>query len=93
MPEPERFAEVVDKIRDVSLEPVIVSSDQLAQIQQPALIVTGDQDDYAPVGAYVRIYEAMPHAQLLVLPEHGHVHLILNAALLTDFVIPFLQKN
>ena len=92
MPEPERFAEFVDKMREALLIPIKVSDEQLSQLSQPVLIIVGDRDEYAPVETYVDMYKSIPNAQLLVLPESGHVSLLYNKSMLSEYIIPFLQN-
>ncbi len=93
MPEPERFAEWVDKLKRAWLEPVWVTKEQAANIKCPVLIVGADRDQYIPAGSLVETQEAIPNAQLLILPNSGHVSLILNPEMLKLFVIPFLSEE
>ncbi|AYB30075.1 alpha/beta fold hydrolase [Chryseolinea soli] len=91
MPEPQRFAEWVDMLKNAWLEPVWLSEEKAATIKCPVLIVAGDRDDYTRTEAFVAMYKLLPNAQLLMLPNSGHVSLILNPAMLRDFIIPFLK--
>jgi pimeloyl-ACP methyl ester carboxylesterase len=92
MPEPNRFAEWVDLLKEVWLTPVWVSEDKVAVIKCPVLIVGGDRDDYARTESFVENYKLIPNSRLLILPNSGHVSLILQPALLNDFIIPFLKE-
>jgi pimeloyl-ACP methyl ester carboxylesterase len=91
MPEPQRFAEWVDMLKNAWTEPVWLSEAKAATIKCPVLIVAGDRDDYTRAEAFVAMYKLLPNAQLLMLPNSGHVSLILNPAMLRDFIIPFLN--
>lgn len=91
MPEPQRFAEWVDMLKNAWMEPVWLSEEKAATIKCPVLIVAGDRDDYTRTEAFVAMYKLLPHAQLLMLPNSGHVSLIQNPAMLRDFIIPFLK--
>jgi pimeloyl-ACP methyl ester carboxylesterase len=44
----------------------------LATIRCPTLIVHGDRDPYFPVGIPIAMYEAIPDAELGILPRVGH---------------------
>ncbi|HEY5748560.1 MAG TPA: alpha/beta hydrolase [Chryseolinea sp.] len=91
MPEPQRFAEWVDMLKNAWLEPVSLSEEKAATIKCPVLIVAGDRDDYTRTDGFVAMYKLLPNAQLLLLPNSDHVSLILNPPMLRDFIIPFLK--
>jgi pimeloyl-ACP methyl ester carboxylesterase len=44
----------------------------LATIAQPVLIVHGDRDAFFPVGVATTLYEAMPNAELAIMPAVTH---------------------
>ncbi|MBL0743159.1 alpha/beta fold hydrolase [Chryseolinea lacunae] len=93
MPEPQRFSEWVDMLREAWMEPVWVSNEKASRIACPVLIVAGDRDDYTRTDAFVSMLQIIPTARLLVLPNSGHVSLILNPEMLRDFIIPFLEEK
>ncbi|MBA4056714.1 MAG: hypothetical protein C0490_18515 [Marivirga sp.] len=93
MPEPHRFAEWVDKLKEAWLTPVWIPEEKVAAISCPVLLVGGDRDDYARTESFLEIYKLIPNSRLLILPKSGHVSLILNPAMLRDFIIPFLMEN
>ena len=93
MPQPERFAEWVDKLKKAWLEPVWVSTEEAANIKCPVLLIGADHDHYVPVRSLAKTQEAIPNSQLLILPNSGHVSLILNPGMLNTFVIPFLKAK
>jgi pimeloyl-ACP methyl ester carboxylesterase/putative sterol carrier protein len=45
----------------------------LRRIKQPALVIFGDQDRLVPPRLGVRLAQHLPHADLVVLPDVGHV--------------------
>jgi len=92
MPEPNRFAEWVDRLKEVWLAPVWISEDKVAAIKCPVMIVGGDRDDYARTESFVENYKLIPNSRLMILPNSGHVSLILQPALLNSFIIPFLKE-
>ena len=93
MPEPNRFAEWVDRLKEAWLTPVWVSEDKVAAIQCPVLIIGGDRDDYARTESFVENYKLIKNSRLMILPNSGHVALILQPALLNGFIIPFLKES
>jgi pimeloyl-ACP methyl ester carboxylesterase len=46
---------------------------QLGEIQQPALVVSGDSDAIVPVADSQRLDSALPNSELVILPTCGHV--------------------
>ena len=92
MPEPNRFAEWVELLKLAWITPVWIAENKVASIKCPVLIVGGDRDDYARTESFLENYKLIPNARLLILPNSGHVALILNLAMLNDFVIPFLKE-
>jgi 3-oxoadipate enol-lactonase len=47
---------------------------RLAEIQQPALVLTGEEDQSIPMEAVRRLATTLPHAKLEVVPDVGHYH-------------------
>lgn len=45
----------------------------LAGYQGPAVVVVGDEDELAPVTAAEHMVQALPHADLVVVPRAGHM--------------------
>jgi pimeloyl-ACP methyl ester carboxylesterase len=46
---------------------------RLAEVTQPALVITGDDDRIVPTADSIRLAGELPNAELVVLPECGHV--------------------
>ncbi|MEL4105807.1 alpha/beta fold hydrolase [Oscillospiraceae bacterium WX1] len=67
----------------------VFTDDQLRRLVMPVLFISGENDVMldAP-GAARRISENLPHTEVHLLPNTGHI--ILNAS---DYFIPFLQKE
>jgi pimeloyl-ACP methyl ester carboxylesterase len=55
-----------------SLSTPVDVGERLAQIGQPVLVVTGDQDRLVPVEDTRRVAAGLPNAELVVLPGCGH---------------------
>lgn len=92
MPEPERFNDLIDKLRESWLQPVYIEEDKVADIKCPVLIIGGDRDNYIKTEEFVRIYKLIPNSHLAIIPNCGHVGLILNPVMLANTVIPFLRE-
>jgi pimeloyl-ACP methyl ester carboxylesterase len=45
----------------------------MRRVRQPALVVVGDRDRLVPTRLGIRLAENLPNAELLILPEVGHV--------------------
>ena len=55
-----------------SLSTPVDVGERLAQVRQPTLVVTGDQDRLVPVEDTRRVAAGLPNAELVVLPGCGH---------------------
>jgi pimeloyl-ACP methyl ester carboxylesterase len=49
------------------------SADRIPDIQQPALVITGDSDTVVPVTDSQRLDSELPNSELVILPSCGHV--------------------
>jgi pimeloyl-ACP methyl ester carboxylesterase len=92
MPEPERFAEWANMLKNAWLQPVIVKKEDIAKISCPTFIIAADKDFNNPVESYARLSQQIPNSRLMVLPNAGHVALIMFPPLLDMFIIPFLKE-
>lgn len=45
---------------------------RLAEIKQPTLVITGDDDRIVPTADTIRLAGALPNAELVVIPQCGH---------------------
>jgi len=90
MPEPNRYNDLIDKLRESWLQPVYVDKEKAAAIKSPVLIIGGDRDDYIKTEEFVRIYKIIPKSQLSIIPNCGHVELIMNPTIFANIVMPFL---
>lgn len=68
------------------------AEDDLAQIQAPALILTGSEDTVVPPQNSVLLAQRLPHAQLLTVPGGGHLFFIEKAAEFNRYVLDFLHQ-
>jgi pimeloyl-ACP methyl ester carboxylesterase len=61
------FWEFLSAGRSVDLET------QLSRISMPVLVITGDDDTWVPTEDSIRLAEDLPNAELVVIPNCGHV--------------------
>jgi pimeloyl-ACP methyl ester carboxylesterase len=65
------------------------TSDDLRSLTAPTLILTGDRDHFCSVEEAVTAYRMLPHGELAILPNHGHV--ITPAAV--QVALEFLERH
>jgi pimeloyl-ACP methyl ester carboxylesterase len=86
--DPERFDTVLDKMLRCWNDYAIPAAD-LARIEAPVLVMVGD-DDIARFEHTVTLFEAIPDAQLAVIPGASHLAPIEKAELVNQLVLEFL---
>ena len=64
----------------------------LAEVRQPVLLMAGDHD-LIRIDHTLAIYQALPNAQLFILPDTGHGTFETRAALLNPVLIGFLSRS
>ncbi|BDG06610.1 alpha/beta fold hydrolase [Anaeromyxobacter oryzae] len=67
------------------------TTDHLPAVDVPALVIAGERDSFTPVRLSVRMHEAIPGSELLVVPGGTHVAPLEAPALVADRVLPFLD--
>ncbi len=65
---------------------------RLSSLRIPTLVITG-ADDFIPVAIAERIAQALPHAELVVIPDCGHFAYLECAAPVRAAVARFLRAN
>lgn len=70
-------------------EPTL-TSDRLATINVPVLVVSGD-DDLVQLSHTVSLYESLPEAQLLVVPGASHSVLSEQPGFMAEAIVKFLE--
>lgn len=93
MPQPERFDELLQKLKKVWLAPYFMDSTKVNAISKRVLIVGGDTDDYYKVENFVYLQASIPHAQLAIIPGCTHVGLLSRPGMVKDIVLPFLLNT
>ena len=65
------WSTILAKTKALWATPVVIAHEDLAAIQIPVLVMSGDHDAI-PIEQTLEIYRALPHAQLCILPASGH---------------------
>ncbi len=68
------------------------SDEELASITSPTLVLVGDTD-FVPLENAVAMFEALPNAELAVLPGTTHMGVIRHAERVLAIVRPFLEAT
>jgi pimeloyl-ACP methyl ester carboxylesterase len=66
--------------------------DTLRQIVTPTLIVLGDRDNYIPVDHSVCFYNAIPNAELAILPNADHYIVLKEPMMFCDLIMGFFER-
>lgn len=100
-PNPENFAVLVEKIRQMDMNIADVPEEEVSSIKAPALIIIGDSDIVQPEhsvalfrllgGGVMGDSAPMPNSQLAVLPGTTHVTVVNRGAWLVPMVTEFLD--
>lgn len=72
MPEPERWDESLKMLNSLYNNDNL-SSEMLAKIECPVLVMNGEKDQYFSLSQTLACYESIPNASLAVIPQCGHV--------------------
>lgn len=64
--------------------------ERLPELTLPVLVITGDDDRIVPTAESIRLAEDLPQAQLVIIPNTGHVPQEENPALFLEAVNSFL---
>lgn len=91
MPEPKRWGESLNMINKM-YDGDFMSAETFRNIKCPALIMSGDKDEYASTEAFVKCKRAIANAQLSVIPGCGHVVFYCNFPAVWASIQPFLEK-
>ena len=66
---------------------------RLKEIKIPVLIITGDDDRIVPLRGSEKIADQIAHADLVIMPDNGHLPHEENPELFLSIVNTFLEKN
>lgn len=86
--EPEYWRTLLEQIATLWLTVPTYSLEQLQSISAPTLIAVGDRDHLAGLDQAQRLYEAIPHSELAIIPnaDHGAAESDLFWANVMDFL-------
>jgi pimeloyl-ACP methyl ester carboxylesterase len=70
-----------------------LSGDDLPRITAPTLVVTGELDEFGPPEESVRLYRALPNAELAILPGSDHMRPVFEPACLAPVLIDFMGRH
>jgi len=79
-------------LRHLVTEPGEVFWQSMRRIKHPALVVVGEEDRVVPPHLGVRLAQALPNSELVVLPEVGHVPQFEATEAVLEPLLPFLEK-
>lgn len=83
---------VAGKVRQLWLTPVVLGRSDLKRIEAPVLLVSGDHDAIR-LEHTIDIFEALPNAELCILPGTGHDTFQTAAAELDPIILKFLDAS
>jgi len=92
---PDHWQVLREAFRQFTLDPDELPFDplDLTTITRPALILHGDRDPFFPVNIPVAMYQAMPNAELCILPAAGHDVPVQDEALFLTIAQRFLDRH
>lgn len=89
--EASRAEGLAGQARGMALRPDVTG--QLPQIGCPALVVVGDQDAITPLSDARMLFERIPHADLAIIEDAGHLSNLERPELFTERVATFLREK
>lgn len=73
---------------------VLTTVDQAAiQVQQPVLLLWGEQDSYAPIAQHMHALTVLPQAQYHSIPESGHFPQLEQPDSIAKYIIDFIATT
>lgn len=88
---PDHFAVVMAKFLQLARTEPELSIDDLASIATPTLVLAGD-DDLVRLDHTVALYEALPEAQLAILPGASHAAPVERPAEVASTIVGFFER-
>ncbi len=92
MPEPERLQEFLTAYMSFWSK-MRVDREVLGAIQCPVLLVSGDEDDHAPVVTVVRAHQQIPNSRLCIVPKAWHTAFLDNWPVTWTAIAPFVHAG
>ncbi|WP_259067551.1 alpha/beta fold hydrolase [Mucilaginibacter sp. X4EP1] len=91
MPQPERWNDFVEKLKNAWLNQTPIEPSQLKTIKCPVMVVGGDRDQYNGIDNFFNTYKLLPHASLAIIPNSDHIVFFRRPDLMENIVIPFIN--
>jgi pimeloyl-ACP methyl ester carboxylesterase len=88
----EHWSEIVRKVTEMGNTEPTLTTDDLAHIGVPVLVIVGD-DDGMSLGHAVELYEALPHGQLAIVPGASHACFMEKPVLVNRMILDFLAEE
>ncbi|MEJ7838710.1 MAG: alpha/beta hydrolase [Thermomicrobiales bacterium] len=75
----------------ISYEGLTVSD--MARIRVPTMVLVGDREEFIPVEEAVRFYQALPQAELAILPGSDHMRAVFEPDCVIPILIDFIERH
>ena len=86
----DHFPVVVEKLMAIFATEPTLTTDELARLEHPTLVLVGD-DDVVRIDHTVALYEALPAGRLCVVPGASHAVVLEHPRLVAGIITDFLQ--
>jgi pimeloyl-ACP methyl ester carboxylesterase len=87
---PDHWPVVVGKLLDMFRREPNISTDDLARVRAPTLVMVGD-DDIMSLEHTIALYRSVPGAELAVVPGTSHALLMEKPAIANGIILDFLD--
>jgi len=91
MPQPERWDDFVEKLKNAWLNQTPIMPEQLKAIKCPVMVVGGDRDQYNGVDDFFNTYKFLPRASLAIIPNSDHIVFYRRPDLMEDIIMAFIN--
>jgi pimeloyl-ACP methyl ester carboxylesterase len=92
-PDPEHWPIIIEKIRAMWLTDPSYTAEELASIKIPTLIIDGQTEELVRTNHAQEIADAIPHAELVILPNVGHFAVVDKPEEWNNAVLDFLKDK
>ncbi len=75
------------------IEPHTHSAEDFQEISVPTLVITGDRDQFLPLGDQIELYQLISNAELAVIPQADHFVTRTKIELFASIVLEFLLRQ
>lgn len=89
---PDGWRRLIRLVEPLFYAPPLFTQADLDGVRCPALVVTGDRDEFMPLAEHVRTAAALPDGELAVWPGVGHAFPG-RTSLYTDLLLDFLDRR